>query len=756
MSDIFGDFMKRNQENPNPASDTDSEGGEKTSQSPAAKGQTAGSRGTKAPTDVYLDYVTGYETAFGQQDELAAQVLDCDNKREQCLRNEQQVEARVMADAENVKRNYQNSVFQIEADLNQQTQANKRALDDNYEQEKKLKNQQKFYQDTFYEEPVYNEAIQDKLTQLYKEKDMTSGQRAYMTMDPEAVCESKIRTGNDLVSQEQYFSNTDVCKKIMDPAMADYAVRDDRYKKIRDYYPFAYLVLSILTLFLGYFISPIFGVVFAVGAGLAIGDVFYLLISRHTDCTDRVSIMISAGIAIALAVIASAVVIASGFWIFNLALLIPQIILLLVCTYGSSDFVARVTRAMQRFSKNPSYPGALADVDGNENINREMYCYLYHDDILDYLNGPVREGHLKNINANLQQLMDQRNELLKEKDSLSQRADELVHMKEQADSKTSEINASLQADFSTEGDISSESTQNSELRDARQQYETANANLQAAAEKMQENKRILEQYNDVLIHWDKPPVLNNSDPAFQKEMAVRQGPEGEDRIFILRHDLEWVNIEYDADPEEDICTVLADLIWWLEKALENINAPELLQIFIIDEESEGQALLIDNRFLSKINLIKDVGAGKSGCYVCGKDVRSLQSYLDKQWDEIIAFRQKYSDLMRQADASGHPNDFPIYSANKAITDPMGSINRQPYPYKVLFIMVPHKTEGYDRNNMNDFLKKIDGPFCQSGIIPFFFSNTNSMSDSYRKYVEKCTRCFEADLTANKLKEAGGK
>ncbi len=617
-----------------------------------------------------------------------------------------------------------------------------------------------------------DEDIEKKLVWVYQNGFMTKEQEANMSRSVKQAYDGGLKDLKEIQKQEKLFANTDFCQSIMNISGSRKGLAAWSWK-----IGAVLFVLYLLSVFL-YPVVPaalrvVIGFPVRIGLSLLVAGLVRAVLSLFINGNKLLTfVFVLLFLIEALAGPNAAFSrMLGGNGLFGyIAAVITGILAMYVCSRVICSQTVGPLFSRMGFMTKTEYRKVLEDASGDQQLTAQMYCYIHHKELTDYVAEAAKKDAIASIDKVMQQYADQRRQLTLKSNDLDRLLGNRIEKRQEVDRLNEDIDKALKDqlkgveeqydvaktstffDYATQENLntwmkigSEKSNLNLKLGEMENRKKQNEKDMALTAGQISSNQKEIDRCIQAMHDWNRKPPLDHANPSFSDSIVLEQG-EGR-RPFILQYGTrgESVLIRYKTKDERSTpCGVLKDFIWQLAEAFGKMNPAELLQIHIVDEVDEGYPLKLYGKFIGKIK--RDTGSGsyETGIYLHGRDVSRLTGYLGHQVDDISEYIEKNE---REIDALDPDKLNPIRDVNVLRGKNAGL---KLFPYKVVVVLVPRQGRSAV---LYELVNRLNVDLCREiGVIPVYLADAAGVDDRCEELLAGCPKQFTADLEQGILEE----
>ncbi len=420
-----------------------------------------------------------------------------------------------------------------------------------------------------------------------------------------------------------------------------------------------------------------------------------------------------------------------------------------------TDIAAKLLKKLP-FLKNRARYYVFKDSVKKENgkYNLQIYCYLNHSEVLQYLSIEYKDQisidieNKKELNRNIYEKDKQ------ELSGLSARKRELdvEFQKLEAFEKHRKLRLRDEINMieSKRGDPEPPDFESmlpqkvtDELKKLDEEYDDLKRRIESTEEDTLETERrysiVEKKYNQLsheyeliesaLRYWYKTPTPSATDYRLLDSICF----ESNKQLSIIHHRLKPYAFRYtvshkDADPGRSLKSTIFRYI----RGLIKINPCRLLQINIIDPVSDPSILLEDPLFKRLtdsgiINGVSTMNDFEIRLFSSSKNYSTFRTVFKTQCAEL----QKV--ISENTKKTGKKAPFSVESANR-----IKGNDKEPFMYQVMMFVVPRAFDQTDFEPPTEIVKTMEnGTYLKFGLLPVFFVDNDSIHEKWKHVVEMC-------------------
>ncbi len=616
--------------------------------------------------------------------------------------------------------------------------------------------------------PVADESVLE-LLELAEEKGlMTPHYKALLNMKTSEVCKKRITDVEDLLKQESEFASSECVKKLKEGKVTR--------KVIKEFSVVAAAVFLVITYAFSLMSgsvsvnNPFSFVLSLTCAGIStvfVGGVLMTIvevIGKKYWFEDEMT-MQDRSLLIAVLVIGMI----GGFliWLFllygrtgifnNVYYLISAIGASLIFKRFLNLEICEKLLGKLPFLKNRARHFVFKAAENTE-ADLQIYCYMNHSAVLQYLSIVIRDRLLKQ-NKNKIELNDNLQiHNKKEQDELSEQAEKLERLRkdiEELNKKTDEQLAErLKKIKAQRGETKNPDFEGLLPKKVVEELNSLDEEHKALSKTRLEQEQAAKKYEDkfnaladkhtaicektelierAMHDWNSSPFPSQSSFKIHPVICL----ESNKKYVILRHNLKATELKYPGkSPEMSPMSVLENTIYRYIKGLLKINPKSMLQINIVDPVSHPDILQYSEKF-SRLcpkgiaNGVRAVNGFDLRLFTEESDFESFNMLFGKKTDELQDF------LLKNYDKISDEKSRSVETANAIKQD-----DKKPFVYQVMIFVVPRAYDDTDFLPPPYILKSIkDKTYFKKGILPIFFADKDSVHPSWEGILDNCEMSF---------------
>lgn len=385
--------------------------------------------------------------------------------------------------------------------------------------------------------------------------------------------------------------------------------------------------------------------------------------------------------------------------------------------------------------------------------NLQMYCYLNHDAVIDYMSMNYRDNVYVEVSNRLElaqrslkvakkQLAEHKEELKKLKDMRSELKQSISHIRlecsraiQEAENKRQmqlpDFEKILPDNIAKElAGLDEEYKRLEEERAELSPQTKAADNLYSQTEirSMAAEKRF-NMVRERIREWNATPTPHTTEFTLSDLFCF----ESSDNINIVKHNLEPFVFRYSIGKRTDNpAKYLRQVIYRCIKGLVKINPSALMQINIVDTVSDPAIL----REYEELGSFTENGLITGICtadefelrlFDSRKSYKSFRALFNSQCYDVRDFLDENTGrLTKDMDRS-------LLSANQ-----LKDNEDEPFVYQIMMYIVPREYDDTDFAPPEELVRAMRNGTCISmGILPFFFVDSDSVHEKWQEAVSLC-------------------
>ncbi len=610
--------------------------------------------------------------------------------------------------------------------------------------------------------PVADESVLKLLQSAKSRRWITPYHRELLRKNVDEICSKRIHSFEELESRELEFANSDMVEMVREGEVTDVVIGE--FARIS-----AVVFAVVAALFsIAAFVNPslsFFSFVqaavscFGVGYGvMKIGDLLgqkYIFDEDEITPEER-SVLIAAFFLGGI----------GGFFLWKQFVFDSRNIFAFLYTLLSaagagmllrkillSDFSAKLLKKLP-FLKDRARYYVFKDSVKSENgkYNLQIYCYLNHSEVLQYLSIKYKDQ----ISADLENKIElNRNIFNKDREEL----DELSEVKKELAIKEQKLNTfikyrkiRLQDEIKQieakrakpeEVDFASKLPQkvledierlDSEYEEIQSRIRNAEVEAKEAREKFnginRKYRKISDEYSlivSALRYWYKTPTPAATDYRLLDSLCF----ESNKQLSIIHHKLKPFAFRYTVRHKESSPSKsLKSTIFRYIRGLIKINPCRMLQINIVDPVSDPSVLLDDPLFkrissMGIINGVSSLNDFEIRLFSNQRNYNTFRTVFRNQCGELQKLLSRNSDIVSEP--------YSVELANRIKGD-----EKEPFMYQIMMFIVPRAFDQTDFEPPAEIVKSIEnGTYLNMGLLPVFFADNDSIHEKWKDIVEMC-------------------
>lgn len=322
-------------------------------------------------------------------------------------------------------------------------------------------------------------------------------------------------------------------------------------------------------------------------------------------------------------------------------------------------------------------------------MNEALYCYLNHDALVNYIKKNVRQGWIGQLGAEINKLTEKLNA-----------KQELIHQKKE------------------------------EFAKMNQQMDLLRGRQKLAHDAVMQKTQVIQAWNGI-------PDMAMAEKKFADIVCMK--PEGgKGYCTILPHKMSPITMYYYGDvADSNILSKISGPLVRVIDGFQQMNPAELMQMTLIDLIGGAMSLRMDSRIKWSTRSQKNfVEEGVDDGMMLVSNVSELNEFsqmIERHGNMLVEYNGKHSNQVR-ALLGNSGTISGIAQANQIRTEE----SLKPFPYQVVFIVVPRANErdefSYGQQALQRFIQ--DENISKAyGILPVFIVNKDSVHESWKRIVE---------------------
>lgn len=611
--------------------------------------------------------------------------------------------------------------------------------------------------------PVADESTFELLQTAKNKRWLTSYHRELLRKNVNEICSKRIHSFDELKDRELEFANSKMVKDIRKGEVTNVVIRE--FTKLSTII-FA-VVFSLLSLVA--FVNPMllfFAVIQAALSCLGMGYAVLLLADflgqKYLFDPDETSVE-ERSLLIAALVLGGI----GGFFLWEYLIFDTKNLfafLYTILSVAASSLLFRklmltelASKLLKKipFLKNRAryyiFKNSVKSENGKYNL--QIYCYLNHSEVLQYLSINYKNQisvdleNKKELNRNiykknqseLSELSEQKKELdIKEQKLRTFIKHRKLRLQEEIKQIESERDKLKAIDF--EANIPQKTLKELERLDS--EYNALQTDISEAKEQARTTqekfdvinrkyKKLSKEYlliEAALRYWYKTPTPAATDYRLLDSLCF----ESNRQLSIIHHKLRPYAFRYTVRHKESSPSKsLKSTIFRYIRGLIKINPCRMLQINIIDPVSDPSILINDPLFkrINSMGIINGVSSPNDF------EIRLFSSQRNYNTFRSV-FKTQCTELHRLLSKSPEVTDDKPFSVE--LGNRIKANENEPFMYQIMMFIVPRAFDRTDFDPPSEIVKAIEnGTYLNMGLLPIFFVDNDSIHENWKNIVGMC-------------------